>query len=43
MPGFGKILTEDEIRAISMYERSLDPVEQSTVEFAELYAPGGDS
>jgi mono/diheme cytochrome c family protein len=37
MPGFGAILTEDEIRAIVDYERSLDPTEQSTVEFAELY------
>jgi len=37
MPGFGKILTEDEIWAIVDYERSLDPSEQSTVEFAELF------
>jgi len=37
MPGFGRILSEDEIRAIAEYERSLDPAEQSTVQFAELH------
>jgi mono/diheme cytochrome c family protein len=37
MPGFGKILTEEEIRAIVDYERSLDPDQQSTVDFAELH------
>ncbi len=41
MPGFGKILTEDEIRAIVDYERGLDPDEQSSVEFAELFVPQG--
>ena len=34
MPGFGKILTEDEIRAIVEYERSLDPDEQQAEAFA---------
>ena len=37
MPGFSSILTEDEIRAIVDYERSLDPTEQSTFDFAELH------
>ena len=37
MPGFGRILTQDELRAISEYERGLDPAEQSTVQFVELH------
>ena len=37
MPGFGRVLTQEEIRAISEYERSLDQTEQSTVQFAELH------
>ena len=36
MPGFGSLLTEDEIRAIVDYERSLDPDEQQAVEFAVI-------
>ncbi|MED5293666.1 MAG: cytochrome c [Actinomycetota bacterium] len=42
MPGFGRILTQEEIRAISEYERSLDPAEQSTVQFAELHTSKDD-
>lgn len=34
MPGFGSILTEDEIRAIVDYERNLDPEAQQAVELA---------
>ncbi|MDP6900436.1 MAG: cytochrome c [Acidimicrobiales bacterium] len=42
MPGFGRILTQEEIRAISEYERSLDLAEQSTVQFAELHTSKDD-
>jgi len=42
MPGFGRILTQEEIRAISEYERSLDSAEQSTVQFAELHTSKDD-
>ena len=42
MPGFGRILTQEEIRAISEYERSLDQAEQSTVQFAELHTSKDD-
>ena len=37
MPGFGRVLSDDEIRAIVEYERSLDPAEQTTVQFTELH------
>ena len=37
MPGFGRVLSDDEIRAIAEYERSLDPAEQTTVQFTELH------
>ena len=37
MPGFGRVLSQQEIRAISEYERSLDAAELSTVQFAELH------
>jgi len=36
MPGFGRVLTEDEIRAVAEYERSLDPAEQEAVGFDDL-------
>lgn len=39
MPGFENVLTEDQIRAIVEYERSLDPAEQSVVGFEELLTP----
>jgi mono/diheme cytochrome c family protein len=42
MPGFGRVLSEEEIRAISQYERSLDPAEQSTVQFTELHKTEDD-
>ena len=42
MPGFGRVLTQDELRAISEYERGLDPAEQSTVQFVELHTVKDD-
>ena len=43
MPGFGRVLTEDEIRAIAEYERSLDPESQTAIEFERLSEAGDDS
>lgn len=43
MPGFASILTEDEIRAIVDYERSLDPAEQEATEFALLVDESADA
>ena len=42
MPGFGRVLSEDEIRAIAEYERSLDPRSQQPRAFDELHEPGAD-
>jgi mono/diheme cytochrome c family protein len=39
MPGFGRVLTDEELLAIAEYERSLDPSEQATVPFDDLYKP----
>ncbi|HCB37623.1 MAG TPA: hypothetical protein DEP66_05370 [Acidimicrobiaceae bacterium] len=38
MPGFGRVLTQDEIAAIAGYERSLDPDEQAAVGFERLHS-----
>ena len=43
MPGFGRVLSEDEIRAIAEYERGLDPESQTAVEFERLHEAGDDS
>ena len=42
MPGFGRVLSQQEIRAIAEYERSLNAAEQSTVQFAELHTTKDD-
>lgn len=42
MPGFGRVLTPDEIRAIAEYERSLDPQSQTAVGFDLLHEAGDD-
>ncbi len=41
MPGFGRVLTEDEITAIALYERSLDPAAQTAVSFGQVHTPSG--
>lgn len=43
MPGFGRVLSEDEIRAIAEYERSLDPQSQTPIGFEQRQEAGGDS
>ena len=42
MPGFGRVLSEREIRAIAAYERSLDPQRQAAVGFDRLHEAGDD-
>ena len=37
MPGFGRVLTQEEIAAIAEYERSLDPAEQTALDFERLH------
>ncbi len=37
MPGFGRVLTQNEITAIAEYERSLDPAEQTALDFERLH------
>jgi len=36
------VLSQEEIRAISEYERGLDAAEQSTVQFSELHTAKDD-
>ncbi|MFT5530310.1 MAG: mono/diheme cytochrome c family protein [Candidatus Poriferisodalaceae bacterium] len=44
MPGFGRVLTAEELLAIAEYERSLNPADQVTVPFDDLFtAPEEDS
>ena len=42
MPGFGRVLSEDEIQAIAEYERSLDQESQTAVGFDLLHEAGDD-
>ena len=42
MPGFGRVLDEDEIRAIAEYERSLDQESQAVIGFELLDEAGDD-
>ena len=42
MPGFKRVLTEDDIRKIVEYERSLDPQNQAAVDFDLLHEAGDD-
>ncbi len=42
MPGFKRVLTEDDIRKIVEYERSLDPQRQASVGFDLLHEAGDD-
>ncbi len=37
MPGFGRVLTQEEITAIAEYERSLDSTEQASLDFERLH------
>ncbi len=42
MPGFGRVLTQEEITAIAEYERSLDPDEQAALNFERLHTGVGE-
>ena len=39
MPGFGRVLSDDEIRQIAEYERSLNPDDQVLPSFEQLHEP----